>query len=209
MLRSNSRTTSDARRNAALALWFTSGVLGGLAFGQSPARRFPVTSEMIASAMQHRQLPVEGVQIRLAAPITSSVNNPMLDIESMQRSNSHNAQLRIACRNHTECLSFYVSVTWPESASPGALVAGTDSMLRSSVSAVTDGKPAGGEQATLRVGAPATLLIEEGRVHITLRVVSLGSGATGDKVRVVTPDHKITYQAEVVSPTLLKGPFLK
>ena len=175
------------------------------AFAQVAAKRYPITTEMVVSAMQYRQLPVEGVQIRLSAPITASSASPMLDIQSMTMTDAHHAQMRIACRAHGECLPFYVAAKWPDAS---ATVTVPEGLARKQVQASAPVKlnetPAEGK---LRPGSPATLMIEDKKVHIRLQVVCLEGGVTGDKVRVSTPDHKLSYNAEIIAPNLLKGSF--
>ncbi len=175
------------------------------ASAENAAQRFLVTKEMVVTAMQYRQLPIQGVQVRLSAPITASSVNPMLDIQTMTMVDAHNAQLRIACRNRTECLPFYVAATWPDVA--GAIAVpeglpqkpGQPQMLTKPAEAPV--------RAALRPGSTATLLIEDQKIHIRLRVICLEGGLPGDKVRVSTPDHKVSYKAEIVAPNLLKGSF--
>jgi hypothetical protein len=175
------------------------------AFSENASQRFPVTPEMVVAAMKYRQLPIEGVQVRLAAPITSSAPNPMLDIQTMTRIDDHNAQLRFACRVRPECLPFYVAVTWPTTAAsvtvPGPLAREAGLVRGTGQHSET---PANG---AMRRGSTATLLIEDEKVHIRLRVICLEGGVTGDRVRVATPDRKVAYNAEIVAPNLLKGGF--
>ncbi len=172
---------------------------------EGTAKRFPVTPEMVVSAMEYRQLPVEGVQVRLSAPITASSSNPMLDIQTMTMVGVHSAQLRVACRVHAECLPFYVAATWPDAHTamtiPGELF--RPSVLSSTVAKAIEA-PA---QDALKPGSTATLLIEDQKVHIQLQVICLEGGIAGDKVRVATPDHRLAYKAEIVAPNLLKGSF--
>ena len=64
---------------------------------------------------------------------------------------------------------------------------------------------ASSEAPVLRSGSPATLDFDEERVHVRVQVICLESGATGDKIRVTTRDHKQIYVAEIVAPRALKG----
>jgi hypothetical protein len=175
------------------------------ALSQAPAKRFPITSGAIIAAMEQRQLPVNGVQVRLAAPITASVAEPALDIHSLMPGDKHSAQLLVGCRNSAECLPFYVSVSWPVEVDVAtlhnSLVHETENGRDAAVRAV----PA--EASALRAGSPATLLLDGDRVHVTLRVVCLESAEPGEKVRVTTPDRRQQYVASVIAPGVLKGTF--
>jgi hypothetical protein len=168
------------------------------------AARFPVTSDQVVAAMRDRQLPIEGLHVTMPTSITASIDHPSLNIESMTLLTPNNAQLRVSCRERGVCLAFYVSATWP---APSATVTMPPGLGHSSGQAgeaklehtVTRSEP------TLRAGSQATLFFEGDRLHIRMRVVCLQGGVMGDKVRVATPDHKQTYTAEILSPTLLKG----
>ena len=168
---------------------------------ESAARRFPVTAEMVVIAMRYRQLPTDGVEVRLSAPMTASSVNPMLDIQTMTMVDAHSAQLRIACRVRSECLPFYVAARWPAATGltiPDALTHKTEALAKPGELS-SDGM--------LKAGSIATLMIEDEKVHIRLQVICLNGGVTGDRIHVSTPDRKIAYEAEIVSPNLLKGSF--
>jgi hypothetical protein len=168
----------------------------------APAR-FPVTSDQVIAAMRDRQLPVEGLRVTMPTSITASMENPSLEIQSMTLLTSHTAQLKVSCREHGVCLAFYVSATWPAQSSAVTMPPGLSHTV------VQPGElkqeRATRSEPTLRAGSQALLSFEGDRLHIRLRVICEQSGLMGDKVRVTTPDHKQTYTAEIVSPTLLKG----
>jgi hypothetical protein len=181
--------------------------------------RFLVTSAQIMTAMQNRQLPTEGVEVKIAAPITASIEEPLLDIQTIALLNAHTAQIKMACRNRTECLPFYVSATWSEAPvtpllprtkqQAAALVRAETAQVQPAIKESSP-KPDAfktGQPQTIHAGTAATLLMDQDRVHLRVRVICLEGGAAGDKVRVTTPDHKQAYLAEIVSPTLLKGSF--
>ena len=163
-------------------------------------KRYPVTEQMVVSAMQGRQLPTAGVQLRLSAPITALSANPRLEIQSISLTGTSAAELKVACSNRADCTPFYVAAAWPESAPTAALAE------KAPVSAPISSTPTT-DEASIHRGGHATLLIEDDRIHIQLRVVTLEAGAPGDTIRVTTPDHRQSFTAEVLTPTLLKGSF--
>ncbi|ADW70905.1 hypothetical protein [Granulicella tundricola] len=177
--------------------------------------RFPLTPDQIIAAMQVRQLPVEGVKVILSAPITAAVSAPVLEIQTIALVNNHTAQLKMSCRDHRECLPFYVNAVWPETSPNLVLPASVKqegrskqpNLLLSSGAPASDSSTRSSAPTTLRVGSAAMLMMDHDRVHVRLRVVCLDGGITGDKVRVTTPDRKQAYVAEIVTPTLLKGSF--
>ena len=195
-------------------------VLGCTIHLQAQAARFPVTPEQVSLAMQERDWPMSGVQIRLAATVTATSVQPSLKIDSVALRPGHEALLRMACRVHTECLPFFASAVWPVDAPMPNLLAKIENKTGSvssshTTNAVSAGTPeslAGSLSATnapvspvIRAGSSAMLLLEGTRIHIRLHVVFAQSGHVGDTVRVTTPDRKQVYLAEVLAPDLLKG----
>jgi len=47
-------------------------------------------------------------------------------------------------------------------------------------------------------------VMDDGRSHIQVAVISLENGIAGHRIRVASPDHKQIYVAEVVGANLLK-----
>lgn len=181
---------------------------------------FPVTSSQIVSAMQSRQLPTQGAQIRIAAPITASLENPQLDIQAIALISPREVRMRLSCRNRAVCPAFFALVSYPQGenapslpakfeASASALPAVSGIQQQSRTTAVAAPEPkspnAGPAEPTLRIGSPVMLQIDSARVHILIEVVCLENGSIGDMVRVTTRDHKHSYVAQIVTPTLLKG----
>ena len=195
-------------------------VAGSPAFAEVASSRYAITPEQVTAVMQEKHLPLDGAQIRLAVPMTASVAAPLLEVKTVSMTTPYRAQMKVVCRNPGECLPFYVAVSWPEDAPQPAIPSDVLQQSRSSSvslgksSAVTIENPLVNERAktertqsevALKPGAPATLVMDDERVHIRMKVVCLQAGAAGDKVRVSTPDHKQAFVGEVVSPTLLKG----
>lgn len=164
------------------------------AFAQAGRARFPLTSDQIIAAMQGRQLPTQGVQVKMPAPMTSSNANAQLEIKSVTPLNSHQLRMRIGCRVQSDCLPFFALAVFPEDSIAGGMPVKLER------------QPAASKvPPTLRAGSPATLEIEGDRVHLHFDVICLESGWTGDRIRVQTRDHKQSYVARIVTPTLLKG----
>jgi hypothetical protein len=186
-----------------------SALLTAHGLGQTPARRFPLAERDVMLAMQQRGLPLEGLQLRPAAAITSSVASPDLDIRSLTPSGRRTAQLVVACRNSSECLPFYVSAAWSADVNTAEMHARFDPPTASARKATAAASKTAAEEETqaLRPGSPALLLLEGERVHVRMRVVCVEAGDPGASVRVTTPDRKQAYQAEVIGPGVVKGSF--
>lgn len=172
---------------------------------QAPLR-FPVTPKQVLLAMQGRDWSLDEVRIRLSAPVTSTVQEPALEITSVSQGPGHDVMLRMTCHVHTECLPFYASAMWPaDGRGPGAATKG-------GLGAMVHTNQATGiflSSPEVRAGSPATLLLEGGPVHIRLHVVLAQNARVGETVRVTTPDRKQVYVAEMLSTELLKGELQK
>lgn len=208
-------------------LWFTAAGLcvcslaTAIADGRHARLRYLLTPVQILNEMQNRQLSTDGVQVRLAVPITTAIANPPLDIQSVALLNSHEMRLRMNCRDRSECLPFFVTATYLEELSPASIQTASvsqslDKILPVSTTraniepppASTQAKHAGhADSSMLRSGSSATLDFDEDRVHIRIEVICLESGAAGDKIRVTSRDRKQVYVAKIVTPTLVKGTF--
>jgi hypothetical protein len=57
----------------------------------------------------------------------------------------------------------------------------------------------------IRGGDRAILVLETSDSRLSFPVICLESGAPGQKIRVISSDHKRSYDAEIVAPGLLKG----
>jgi hypothetical protein len=165
------------------------------------AKRFPVTQQMVLKAMKSRRMPVDGLQVALSAEITASVPNPDLEVQSVSVTGTRRAMLRLACKSSAECIPFYISAAWPEGSDPVSLPSPAPAQQTRTL---TQGSQA---PVALRAGTPATLTIDDDRLHIQLRVITLQSGSEGERIRVATPDRRKAFVAEVLSSSLLKGSF--
>lgn len=194
------------------------GSASSLAIAQGVHGRFPLSTTQIVNAMQERQMMTEGVQLSLSVPITTIAANPLLEIRDIAPVNAHEFRLRIACRDRSECLPFFAIATYPEATGTSASHAKADqqpvparslpaarAVAEVPVASTAIKATNSSETPLLRSGSPATLDFDGERVHVRVEVICLESGATGDKIRVATRDHKQIYVAEIVAPRALKG----
>lgn len=159
----------------------------------------------IVKALAERGVKVESRDVALLATVVSRNPAPALDVLSWAVVEGHAAgsehprsMVRVACHEAGECLPFYAVVNWADGAGVSSGAARSEIFRRG----VRAGAP-----MVMRSGARATLLMEDGRAHVEISVVSLESGEVGKTVRVQTPDRKRTFSGEIVSASLLKGAF--
>ncbi len=182
-------------------------------------KRFAVTPDRIIAAIREHQLPTEGVQINLWVPMTTQASDSQLDVQEISRTGTNSARLKITCHQRGQCLPFFVSATWPagvsflqpvaQPASPASLSSQHADAVAADANSVPGTSPHNSSKSVPVVlsGSPATLLIEDQKMHIRLQVVCLQDGADGAHIRVATLDRKHSYTAEVVMPGLVKGSF--
>jgi len=201
--------------------------LSSAAVAQSAPQRSPIDQSQIAAAMGRAMLRAEGEAVSFATPMTASVANATIEVDSVSSIKPHSIRLRLVCSDRSECLPFFATATYPDSVDVAKLVSGRTRPAGARVDAdaghgalqspstgaselshvgqapVSEGSP------ILRAGAPATLELDAERIHIRIEVICLQSGAAGNRIRVASRDRKQTYVAEVVAPALLKGEFPK
>jgi hypothetical protein len=171
--------------------------------------RCPITAHLVAQALSQSGIQTADEQVSMLASVVASEPAPVLDILSIDplgdRSKGKHGESRslvkMGCRTAGVCLPFYSIVNGLETSSES-----TPSALRVSTEIpATARRPDSG--IVIRVGAHATLMMDDARSHVEVTVVSLENGAAGHKIRVTTPDHKQVYLAEVVSANVLKRSF--
>ncbi len=143
---------------------------------------FVLTPAQIARAISLAGTPTAEQQVSLPARVVATVPNPELDVVSLAP-----ASVRLACHQPGQCLPFYALISGRPPATQPASMAKKD--------------------FTMRAGDRATLIMDDDRAHIRVKVVSLENGMAGKWIRVSSLDHKQTYFAEVVTSSLLKGTF--
>lgn len=164
------------------------------------SRRFPIRTELIASALTGIGIQVLPEQVTLMTDVVATTSAPRLSIRSMEKSSDRGIIVRLECAMPEECLPFFVSIH-PEDGNG-------DQQSSSKPSASLQSVPAFNSRSktfAVRSGSPATLLIDSDHVHIRVSVICLENGATGQRIRVTSTDHRQTYTAEVIDGTLLKG----
>jgi hypothetical protein len=156
--------------------------------------RVAIATDRIASAISAAGLPISPQQVTLLSEVQATTNLPALKVESMERLGDRRTMVRLSCATTEQCLPFFVAVRGNNRSEqlPGT-TAPTQRAKHSS------------EAVVMHSGSTATLLLDGDRIHIQLAVVCLENGAVGQTIRVASKDRKMTYQAEVVDGTILRG----
>ena len=123
--------------------------------------------------------------------MSSATPAPALEADAPSPGGNRVARVRISCRDHADCLPFYISL--PDTATmPAATPVGARPLLPAAT-------------PVLRAGGHALLAIDDHRIHIRLQVIALENGEPGRTVRVASLDHKQIFAAQVIDSTLVKG----
>ena len=195
------------------ARWIAAGLMASMSlagWGQLHAQKsFVLTARQVAQSLSSSGIRIAEQQVSLLATVVATDPNPALDILSVEPLDVGSAakhpearsRVKMVCHESGKCLPFYVVVRFPEGIveheanAPGAAMASGSELL----------KPK--ELITMRAGAHAMMVMDDGRSHIQIAVISLENGIAGHKIRVASPDHKQIYVAEVVGANLLKRSF--
>lgn len=192
------------------ARWLTVSLVAAMSMPgweqSQPQDRFALTAGQVARALSEGGMPTADGQVSLLARVVATEPDPALDVVSVEAFSKGlvagqsvvRSRVKLSCRLAGKCLPFFVIVSRSEPVA-GPALAGPP-LDRSMWSSPT-------RQMTIRAGARATLVIDDGRSHIQVAVVSLENGMEGHRIRVSSPDHKQIYFGEVVSASLLKGSF--
>jgi hypothetical protein len=155
----------------------------------------------VVQTLSEKGIKVTDEQVFLLAKVVASQPNPQLDILKIgtlndrrsTKDSSAQSWFRVTCHEPGICVPFYAVVSWPGTL--GASASAKNLLLKPVVA------------ITMRVGAHATLVMDDNRSHIQIAVISLENGIAGHEIRVASADHKQVYVAEVVSAHLLKRSF--
>jgi hypothetical protein len=158
-----------------------------------------VSSLRIAQAIRRAGVTVEPDQIQLLFRAQPMAPDAKLEVVHIVKLRADVMRAEMRCRDRRECMPFYVllhDTPAERSEETASNRFATDFAQASAVKI---------KERLIRTGDPATLILEDRNMRITLRVICLENGARGERVRVSSTDHKRIYQAEVIDPGLLKS----
>ena len=159
------------------------------------AEHYAISTSNIAQTISRSGVQVSPDQVTLPTVVVATTANPMLKVRSVEKLGNRQILARMECVSSDQCLPFFVQVAQESGAVLNAtelasLVAGTGTEKRSVV---------------VRSGATVTLMLDGAHVHIRIPAVCLESGAPGQTIRVTDKTHQVTYSAQVVDASIVKG----
>lgn len=170
---------------------------------------FPLTPHLVAQTLTGNGIQTTDEQVSLLANVVASEPDPVLDVLSIEalgdrspgKHRESRSLVKMGCREPGVCLPFYSIVSKLETQDSSA-----PTVLKLALDAGNAARKLN-SGFVIRVGAHATLVMDDARAHVEVAVVSLENGAAGHTIHVATPDHKQVYLAEVVSASLLRRSF--
>jgi len=166
------------------------------------AARFSISPQSVAAALTSAGVPATAAQVRFLSQVRATAENADLQVINVAKWTGNSVKVELRCHYHRVCLPFYVLLGSAGTAdTPGRAMA---------PGAGTSEKPGGliaipAARVLMRDGDPATLVFEDNALRITMPVICLQSGNRGEKIRVVSTDHKRFFKAEIVQAGLLKA----
>lgn len=163
---------------------------------------FSISSQRVAQALGQAGVPVTPGQVRFLSKVSATSKDYGLQVINVAKWTGDTWKAELRCRDHGTCLPFYVllSSRWAADTSGQTLAPETGTSPQG-----RDLLPIPAKQILMRDGDPATLVFESSTLRITVPVICLQSGNRGQRIRVVSTDHKRFFKAEIVEPGLLKA----
>jgi hypothetical protein len=185
-------------KSKALTILITATLVTTASAQLRPKHRFTLNSyrlaQAIVKALSQQGIEADPTHIALLGNVIATDPSPSFKIVSIrpQLSTTHTA-IELACLRPTTCLPFYALVDTPTSIAKPSLV----------LTSTPTTKP----PIVMRTGTSALLLMDDGREHLQISVISMESGPAGRTIRVRTPDHRRIYSAQILNANTLEARF--
>jgi hypothetical protein len=132
--------------------------------------------------------------------LTARKERVQLQVTRMQWDASERGlEARLRCVDRSSCADFVVRAIWPDFEQwphdPGRLI--------SSSALPENNAPSQGGRLILRTGNPATLILDDPDLRISLPVVCLEKGVLNQRIRVLDKQSRRVFLAEIVGDHLL------
>jgi len=143
-------------------------------------------------------------RLEWARPLSATEENPRLEVLGLDWDNRQQSlQVRLRCSIRASCGSFLAHVVLPAPLAERwrqQLGLGGDSNSPKDSQQAADG----GKGAVLaEKGKPATLIVDNGSMRISVRVICLQPGVLNQKIRVFEAQSRRVFHADVVAEGLL------
>ena len=161
--------------------------------------RIAVARQRVADALASSGLKVSADQVEFLSAVSAAGRSSALRMVSVTNRGADTLRVKLRCRDNRQCLPFYVLVHNPPQTGASG---NAPSRSASSDAALPGDTPL---QPLIRDGDPATLVLEYADYRISMPVLCLQGGARGQRIRVMSKDHKRFYEAEIVGAGIVRG----
>jgi hypothetical protein len=150
-----------------------------------------------------RSLP-EAARVEWAQALSATEEHPALQVVNLSWDDRQQSiEVRLRCSTRAACASFLVDVILPPPrAEEWRRQLGLSSSLNSPGSQ-PQSSTLGDGPALAEKGKPATLVLDDGSMRISLRVICLQRGVLNQQIRVVEARSRHVFRAEVIGVGLL------
>ncbi|HXY14393.1 MAG TPA: flagella basal body P-ring formation protein FlgA [Terriglobales bacterium] len=170
-----------------------------LAVGQNGPRT-SISEERVAKAITSAGIYVLPGQVEFLSDLGATTRDVVLQVIGATPKTGSTAIVELRCRDHRECLPFYVLVHGMT-----AIHSSNGSHAPLQLASLKDRAQGTLSPQLVRSGDHATLILETADSRISMPVICLQSGWRGETIRVRSNDGKRLYRGEVVASSLLKG----
>jgi hypothetical protein len=160
------------------------------------AGQTPVSVQDVQQALADHGVMLTASQIGPLPQVERKSSDLHLLASQAQRIGPKKMRVTFKCRNSGECLPFYAQVFWPSTEEMESAF----KALKATTTKVEELKV----RPVMTIGCDATLLINGAHSEMSIPVIALQNGVSGEKIRVTSHDHKQIYLAEVVDARILK-----
>jgi hypothetical protein len=149
-----------------------------------------------------RDLP-DAARLEWTLPLSATIESPKLEVVGLDWDDrQQSAQVRLRCSPHASCGGFMVHVVL----SPPLAREWREQLTLGSALSSSGEQPAaanGNSSVLAEKGKPATLVLDDGSMRISVRVICLQRGVLNQEIRVVEAQGRHVFHAEVVGMGLL------
>lgn len=191
------------KRYTCLFAWLLS--VGMVVPAVAQRSRYPVTAAEVAGALSRMGIQVSPDRIVFLSNVVANEEDPQLKIKSIELGEDRSGSVRLACTHSEQCLPFVVELR-PKSQG----VSAAPKQVRTYRTAPQIQRPEPPVQRPapgpdVRWNSQAVLVIVAPHMQIRIPVICMQNGSVGQTIRVTSPDHRQSYNAEVVGRGLLRG----
>jgi hypothetical protein len=164
--------------------------------------RIAIMPQDVVEALKQVGITAHSEQVGFLGDAPVGYGQVMLQVVDVERLAATTVRVRIQCVDGSRCVPFYILLRFKSA-----------DQVDQAVAAWLDNGPLAAHlyvsrdrgEWLVRAGSAATLVLEGQDLRISSPVICLENGRRGQRVRVMSPDHRRVGAAEVIEHGLVKG----